>query len=641
MRFDVDPEPLAAGDDEILAMLGDLPVPPMLASVAHLTGDDSLLRDDLRPDLANALAPNAGYSAEQIAEAQRLTAHALGRYRDGGSRPAAAADRDRVRRLVDFTAGAHVEDGELELFEAELALDGVDRRRPEWTVESLSAGRTFAVGIIGAGMSGIIAAHRLHQAGVEVTLFEKNGDVGGTWLENVYPGCRVDIQNHFYSYSVAQTSDWPQFYSRQPVLLDYFRACVDRFGLGDRVRLFTEVVEARWDDVDQSWDLLTRSRDGMTDHHRFDALVSATGQLNRPALPDIPGRDRFAGPHFHSASWDKGVELQDRRVVVIGTGASAVQFVPTVAESASHLTVFQRTPPWLLPVPNYEDDVPPTMRAFLCHVPQYARWDRLWILARTQEGLLPLASVDPDWNGHPDAVSAENDMLRELLTMYYDLAFPDPELRAKMLPHYPPVAKRVVLDGGRYPAALARDDVDVETCPIEEITPTGVLTVDGVHHPADVLIYATGFQASRFLTPMRVFGCGGRDLHEGWGGDARAYLGITVPGFPNLFLMYGPNTNIVINGSITYFSECEATYITGAVRMLLEQGARSMDCRVDVHDRYNVDIDAGNRQRAWGVSTVNTWYRNEHGRIAQNWPFNLVRYWRQTLRPDPADYRLE
>jgi len=198
----------------------------------------------------------------------------------------------------------------------------------------------------------------------------------------------------------------------------------------------------------------------------------------------------------------------------------------------------------------------------------------------------------------------------------------------------------VVLDDGRYPMSLQRPNVHLETDPIGEITPTGVLMADGTLVEADVIIYGTGFQASQFLTPMRVVGREGRDLHERWGGDARAYLGITVPEFPNLFLMYGPNTNIVINGSITYFSECQAQFIVEAIGMLLAEKADSMECRPEVHDAYNELIDAGNRERAWGVSSVNTWYRNSHGRIAQNWPFSLVRYWSETNTPDPADYIL-
>jgi 4-hydroxyacetophenone monooxygenase len=368
--------------------------------------------------------------------------------------------------------------------------------------------------------------------------------------------------------------------------------------------------------------------------------VSATGQLNRPLLPDIPGIDRFAGPWFHSSRWDHSLDLTGKRVGVIGTGASAVQFIPIVAEEAEHLTVFQRTPPWLLPVPNYQDDLPEGLRWILRHLPQYARWDRLWIFVRTQDGLLPMAAVDPDWEPNHRSVGPLNDMLREMLTLYYEAVFPDPVMLEQVLPRYPPIAKRVVLDNGVYPAALQRADVTLDTSSIAAITDLGVRTEDGVEHPFDVLIYGTGFQASKFLTPMRVRGAGGVDLHERWAGDARAYLGMVVPEFPNLFLMYGPNTNIVINGSIIYFSECEAHYIVESIRMLLEQGATSMSVRDDVHDAYNERIDAGNRQRAWGVSDVNSWYKNEFGRVAQNWPFNLFEYWRQTQVPDPEDYVL-
>jgi 4-hydroxyacetophenone monooxygenase len=637
VRFDTEPEPVTATDAEIAAAVAASPIPPLLTTVAHLTGDHSILRDELKPDLTRVLEPDNGYSAEQLALARELATTALAAYRDSGSKPAPPPGTDEVQRLVEFVAGGPV-DGELPLLEAELALDGADLRAPEWHVEDF--GSTFSVGIIGAGMSGIAAAHRLRQAGVDVTILEKNPDVGGTWLENDYPGCRVDIQSHFYSYSFAQVADWPQWHARQPVLLEYFRECVDRLGLRDCIRTDTEVTEARWDDDELAWYVTTLRPDGRMERFHFDALVSATGQLNRPLLPDIPGMEHFAGPWFHSARWDHDVELAGTRVGVIGTGASAVQFIPRVAEVAEHTTVFQRTPPWLLPVAYYEDDLPDGVQWLLRHAPQYARWDRLWVFVRTQDGLLPLAEVDPDWEPDGLAVGPMNDMLRQMLTAYYDLAFADEDLRAKVLPAYPPAAKRVVLDNGRYPATLQRDDVSLLTDEIVLITPTGVRTRDGVEHDCDVLIYGTGFQASKFLTPMRVLGAGGIDLHERWAGDARAYLGITVPDFPNLFLMYGPNTNIVINGSIIYFSECEATYIVDSVRMLLEHGRRSMDPRPDRHLRYNEEVDAGNRARAWGASDVNSWYKNELGRVAQNWPFNLVRYWEQTRRADPEDYLL-
>ncbi|MCU1380423.1 MAG: hapE, partial [Acidimicrobiales bacterium] len=537
MRFDTEPEPLTASDEAIRAAVCDAPIPPLLAAIAHLTGDHSCLRDDLRPDLTRVLEPDAGYVPAQLDAARRLAADALIRFRDGGSKPAPPPGEDEVRALVEFVAGGPVDDGYLPLLEAELALDGADLRAPAWHLSDIAPGERFTVAVVGAGMSGIVAAHRLRQAGVDVVVFEKNDDVGGTWLENDYPGCRVDIQSHFYSYSFAQTPDWPQWHAQQPVLLEYFRQCVDRFDLRNAIRFRTEVIEARWSDEEQRWQVETLDADGTSEIHSVDALVSATGQLNRPHLPDIPGIERFEGPWFHSARWDHDVDLTGKRVAVIGTGASSVQFIPRVAEVAEHLTVFQRTPPWLLPVAYYEDDLPDGVRWLLRHVPQYGRWDRLWVFARTQEGLLPLAEVDPDWEPKDRSVGPLNDMLRGMLALYYESVFPDAELRDKVLPTYPPVAKRVVLDNGTYPAALQRPNVTLETTDIAAVTSTGVRTVDGVDHQADVVLYGTGFQASKFLTPMRVTGAGGIDLHERWAGDARAYLGITVPGFPNLFLM--------------------------------------------------------------------------------------------------------
>jgi 4-hydroxyacetophenone monooxygenase len=300
--------------------------------------------------------------------------------------------------------------------------------------------------------------------------------------------------------------------------------------------------------------------------------------------------------------------------------------------------VFQRTPPWLVPTPNYHDDLPSGLRWLLDHVPGYARWDRLWLFWRTHEGLLPMCRVDPAWESTDRAVSAANDIVRMLFTEYLRVEFPDDELFEKVLPHYPPVAKRVLRDNGIWARTLMRDDVELVTDVIDEITEKGITTVDGVERHFDVIIYGTGFQASRFLTPMKVVGRGGVDLHEQWDGNARAYLGITIPGFPNLFLMYGPNTNIVINGSIIYFSECEANYILECIHLLFERGARSLEPRREVHDAYNEQVDEENRQMAWGASTVNSWYKNAKGRVAQNWPYSLLEYWQRTRVPDPDDY---
>ncbi len=610
----------------------------LLPAVAQLTGDLALLRDELRPDPERLLEPEAGLTPEQQADARKLAAEALRAHLDAGA-ASAPPGLDRLRALLAFVVGdAEVVEEYLPLFTEELALQGTDPRAPDWTLDDIAPDADVRVAIIGAGMSGLLMAHRLQQAGVPYVVLDKNHDVGGTWLENTYPGCRVDVANHLYSYSFVH-HDWPQHFSTQPVLLDYFRRCAEEFGVREHIRFATEVTDAVWDQQQGRWRLTLATEQG-TEELEATAVVSAVGQLNRPAYPDIAGRERFAGPAFHSARWDHEVDLAGKRVAVIGTGASAVQLIPPVAEEAEHLTIFQRTPNWLVPTPEYMQDIPAGLRWLQRQVPAYAAWYRFWLFWKNTEGMLAATEVEEGWDD-PRSVGALNDILRELLTAHLEQEFADaPQLLEHVIPDYPPSAKRVIRDDGTWPAALKRDDVDLVTEPIAEITPRGVRTGDGIEHEVDVLVYGTGFEASRFLTPMRVVGRGGRDLHEHWGGDARAYLGMNVPGFPNLFCLYGPNTNIVINGSIIYFSECSVSYVLRCLRLLLERGARAMDVREDVHDEYNEWIDEGNRARVWSVDGVSSWYKNEHGRSAQNWPFSLLEYWKRTRRPDLDAYEL-
>ncbi len=638
MHLNPETLPITEDDVAIRAALEAVEPVPLLAAVAAFTGDLSILRDDLRPDAAS-FDPTAGLSPEQLTTARDLAAIALARVRDEGSVPNVTLRPNDLRRILEFLAGGEVDDDYVAVMTEELALNGVDLREPEWQKRDVAPERPFRVAIIGAGMSGLAIAHRLAQAGVEYVIYEKNSDVGGTWLENHYPGCRVDVPNHFYSYSFAQTSEWPQYFATQTSLLDYFRTCADELGIREHVRFDTEVLACSFDDDEAVWSVTLRTRDG-TETVEAHVLVSAVGQLNRPNLPAIPGIDTFRGPWFHSARWDPDVELEGKRVAIVGTGASAAQFIPAVAEVAAHLTVFQRTPPWLLETPNYHDDLPEGVRWVLDHVPGFANWDRVWIFWRSHEVLVPMAAVDPEWESS-ESVSMLNDIVRQLFTEYYKAQFEDPELYEKVLPHYPPFSKRFVRDNGIWARTFTRDDVTLDVGSIECITETGVRTTDGVDHDVDVVIYGTGFEASKFLTPMSVHGRGGVDLHESWDGEARAYLGLTIPEFPNLFLMYGPNTNIVINGSIIYFSELEARYITECVRLLLTSGADALDVKRSVHDEYNRRVDDANRRMAWGAASVNTWYKNASGRITQNWPFSLLEFWQWTRRPNPDDFVLQ
>ena len=635
-------EPIVESDAAIRAALQEAEVPPLLPALAYLTGDLSLLREGLRPDALLLGMPQSGLTEAQLAEARELALETLIRFRDGGCRPAPPLSDAAILQIMEFAVGGGADMVPyLPLLEEELAVRGEDRRAPAWRKSDVAPDVDFEVVIIGAGMSGLLAAHRLQQAGVAFAIFEKNNDVGGTWLENSYPGCRVDNPNHNYSYSFAQRHDWPLHFSTQDVLLDYFRRCADAFDLRAHIRFGTAVRSATWSESDRRWTLQVQHPDGREESVAANALISAVGQLNRPLLPDIKGRDSFAGPSFHSARWDHSIDLRGKRVAVVGTGASAVQFIPEIAPRVGELLVFQRTPPWFGPTEDYHAVVEPGLRWLYAHVPSYSEWNRFHIFWKMGDGVLPGVRVDPDWEPKDRAVGLFNDILRQLLTEYLDSEFAErPDLREKVLPSYPPGAKRLLRDNGVWAGALKRENVELLTDAIREITPQGIVTADGVAHDVDVIIYGTGFQASKFLTPMTVTGRGGIDLHEHWDGDARAYLGVTVPGFPNLFCLYGPNTNIVINGSIIYFSECGVRYILGCLGLLLEGGHRALDVRKDVHDEFNERVDAENSLMAWGCSTVNSWYKNEHGHVAQNWPFTLLEYWQRTLAPDPDDFEL-
>ncbi|HEY2430200.1 MAG TPA: NAD(P)/FAD-dependent oxidoreductase, partial [Acidimicrobiales bacterium] len=402
-----------ATDETVAAMVRYAHLPSLLAALAYATGDLSLLRDDLRPDAARAQEPHGGLSSEQRRTGRRLAAEVISR---GLPEHPGAPDRDSLRQMMEFALGTGLSDEYLRLLTEELDLTATDLRAPGWHKDDIAPDRPFSVVIVGAGMSGLLAAHRLRQAGVPFVVVEKNPDVGGTWWENHYPGCRVDVPNHLYSYSFAQRERWPHRFSSQDVLLDYFRDCAEGLDLAGTVRFGTEVLACVSDGT--RWRVTMRTPEGVEEVLEADAIISAVGQLNRPNLPAIAGRDDFAGPSFHSARWDHGVDLTGKRVAVIGTGASGIQLIPTIAPDVGHLDVFQRTPNWFMPTPDYHEETPDGMQWLIDHVPSYGRWYRLALFWRLTEGALPAARVDPDWEGDGASVSALSDQLRTLLTAY-------------------------------------------------------------------------------------------------------------------------------------------------------------------------------------------------------------------------------
>ena len=610
----------------------------LLMALVHLTGDPGLLTEPRRAKITDFVATDAGLTPEENAAVRSLAKQVLRDHFAGQLPPAKPLSAATIQRMMDFITGTQIPERYLQFLEEELGVAAADPRHPGWSLPPEQ--NSLNVVVIGAGMSGLLAAIRLQQAGVPFHVLEKNADVGGTWLENTYPGCRVDSNNQLYSYSFEPNARWPQFFSTQPVLLEYFRDIAGKYALRPFIRFNTSVEAMSFDEAAGLWHLRIRKADGTADTLTARVVISAVGQLNRPLFPTIPGREQFAGDSFHSAQWRHDVPLKGRRVACIGTGASAFQFVPEIAKQDCHLEVFQRNPPWLMPTPEYHDNVGDTERWALQNIPFYLSWYRFWLFWLYVDGFHEFVKCDPNYPTDGRAVSAINAAVRERFEeVIRQQVGEHSTLLQHVVPTYPFGGKRTLRDNGTWISTLKRTNVSLVTQPISHMDAKGIVTTDGHHHDADVIIYGTGFQANRFLWPMEVTGSGGVKLHDKWGADARAYLGMTIPGFPNLFCLYGPNTNLVVNGSIIMFSECSMRYIMQALKYMADNGLKSLEVREGVYDAYNEKIDQANARMSWGVAEVSSWYKSASGRVSQNWPLHTVDFWAMTLRFNPADFQ--
>lgn len=613
----------------------------LLMSIVHLTGDASHLTDSRRAQITDFVATDAGISPEENAQVRSLAKQVLTAHLEGRLPRAKPLDGATIQRMMHFITGTTVPERYLPFLQEELGVASADPRHPEWSLTSQQrADNKLDVIVIGAGMSGLLAAIRLQQANIPFRVIEKNADVGGTWLENTYPGCRVDSNNQLYSYSFEPNARWPQFFSTQPVLLEYFRMIAEKYGLRRLISFNTAVQRMVFDEAQDRWNVQVRRPDGSLEELSARVVISAVGQLNRPRLPDIPGRDQFRGDSFHSAQWRHEVPLEGRRVACIGTGASAFQYIPEIAGRGCQIEVFQRTPPWLMPTPEYHDNVPAAERWALANIPYYLSWYRFWLFWLYVDGFHEFVKCDPNYKSDGRAVSVANAAIRQRFEeVLRQQVGEHPTLLDNVVPSYPFGGKRTLRDNGKWISALKRPNVALVTSPISRIDATGIVTADQRHHPADVIVYGTGFEASRFLWPMQVSGLGGQQLHDKWGQDARAYLGMTIPGFPNLFCLYGPNTNLVVNGSIIMFSECAMRYTMQALHHMVKEGLTRLDIREEIYDDYNKRVDHANAAMSWGIEGVSNWYKSPTGRVSQNWPFHTVDFWAMTREFKPAEYQ--
>lgn len=476
--------------------------------------------------------------------------------------------------------------------------------------------------VIGCGFAGLCLGMQLRRAGIESFLIlEKGSDVGGTWRDNSYPGAACDVPSFQYCFSFEPKTDWSRKWSPQPEILEYIRHCANEYELLPKVRLGTEVESARYDEALGRW--LVRTKAG--EELRARVLVSAVGQLNRPHVPDLEGLPTFGGPWFHSARWRHDVDLSGKSVAVVGNAASAVQFVPEIARSASHLDVFQRSANWIMPKKDlaYSEREKARFRRFpaLAWLYRFLLWAalELWFPVLRSSRIL-------GW------------LARTRARMHLENQVSDSALRKALTPDYPIGAKRILITDDYYPA-LVRKNVRLVTEPIARITPVGIETRDGKVHPADVLVLATGFESTSFLAPMDIIGRDGRSLNDAWRDGAEAYLGLTVSGFPNFFMMYGPNTNLG-HHSILFMLECQTRYIIRCVRELARRRARSLDVLPEVLASYNRRVQKELAGTVWARIDA-SWYKTKTGRITNNWYGPVWRYWLATRRPDFSAYRME
>jgi len=496
----------------------------------------------------------------------------------------------------------------------------------------------FTVLIVGAGMSGIAAAVKLKEAGVPFIIVEKGDDVGGVWRQNRYPACGVDTPSHLYSYTFAQ-GDWEHYFGKKPEIDGYFRDVAVNFGIFDDIQFNTEVVAARYDEAAQRWVTDLRHADGTTDRIESNVLVSAVGVFGVPRLPNIPGIERFQGQLLHTGQWDESAELTGKRVAVIGNGASAMQLAPAIVDDVEHMTVFQRSKQWAAPFPKFKKRIPDPIRFLLSEVPLYEWWYRLrlaWIFdSKVYESL----KVDPEWEDPQRSLNAINAGHRRFFEKYIRQQLGDrQDLAPRVIPDFPPYGKRMLLDNGWF-RMLTRPDVDLVDAPIERIDETGIQVRDGNHHDFDVIISASGFDVARFLGPLPVYGRDGVSIRDAWDDDdPRAYLGTVTPRFPNMFMLYGPNTGLGHGGSFIYIVECQINYILSVLDQMFESEATEVECRQDVCDRYNDTMADMHSRMVWTHPGTSTYYRNSRGRVVANSPWRTTDYWAMTRTADLSDF---
>ncbi len=622
--------------DRLKSAIAKANIPTLLPVLYQLTGDKQWLQARYRPTRTRGMEEHSdgGLPSHVRDEIRTATVKAVLAWADGRPPAVPAPDSDVLVELMTLSMGEPVP-GEYEPMVAEnMDIRPAPRRH---VVETGSA--PFVV-VIGAGVSGLTASKYLKDAGIDHVVLEQSARIGGTWRENRYPGCGVDTPSYLYSFNWFRRN-WTRHFGRREEVEQYLEDLARHYNLLPSIRLGVKAIKASWHETTRRWVVLVREADGTEQEIAANCVITAVGQLNVPKVPDIPGMDEFEGPLFHSAEWPDSLDLHSRSLAVIGTGASAMQIVPAVVDEVASLTIYQRSPQWIASNANYFQSVSSDVHWLMEHVPYYYEWYRFRLSWVFNDRIHASLQKDPTWP-HPEySLNATNDSHRAYFTRYLvDQLEGREDLIAQALPTYPPFGKRMLLDNGWF-KALLRPHVELVTRPAARLTPHGVRDADGFVRAADAIVMATGFDAHRPIH-VEIIGRSNKSLKEIWGDDeAEAYLGITTPGFPNLFFMYGPNTNLGHGGSFIFLAERQIRYIVDALCTMTEQGIETIECRPEVNERYNRALDEAHSRMVWTHQGMDTWYRNSKGRVVTNMPWRILDYWKITRTVNLADFHVE
>jgi 4-hydroxyacetophenone monooxygenase len=629
---------MASKHAEHVLQVADMRV--LLMALFHLTGDSKWISPPFVPqrDVRLVAQRDAGLSEDAQNEIREQAAYFI----DNGFPVAAITDPgdEVMAQMMRVCMGENVTPEYAPMMREEL---GFASRDEGLAVDAIIQHRNSMgdphVLIIGAGVSGIALGAQLTRLGISYVILDSNDEVGGTWYRNRYPGCGVDTPNHAYSFSTGRRNQWTRYFSLRTEIQDYVVSASREFGVHEHVIFEREVIAARWEEGDQRWYVSARCPDGSLEEFVVPVVVSAIGGLSVPSVPELPGVDSFEGPLFHSFYWPEDLDVSGKRVAIIGTGASAMQIATTVAPLVEKLTIYQRSPQWARDIKGYRDLIDEGELWLLDHFPFYAEWFRFTMFWRYGDGLLATLRKDPEWPHLDRSMNKVNERHRVEMVKYIESIIGNrADLMEKCMPTYPPYGKRILLDNGWY-EMLLRENVELITEGVQRIDSRGVVSDE--MREADVVVMATGFDVHQFLGRIDVTGRNGVALADSWGeDDPRAYLGLTVTGFPNLFMMSGPNTFLAHGGSLIFMAECQSRYISGAIIKMLESSVTAIDVDEFVMDEYCTKVDEEHEQLIWTHPGMNNWYRNEKGRVTAVLPWRLVDYWALSHDPDLKNFHV-